>query len=78
VNITNTLKDLINKLLQKEPKDRLGQNGGVVEILTHPWFKDVDFEGIMGRKIKPPYTPELLKYNFDEEEFNKGDLEFRK
>lgn len=32
----------------------------------------------MGHKIKPPYSPEPLKYNFDEEEFNKGDVEFRK
>jgi len=28
--------------------------------------------------MKPPYTPEPLKYNFDEDEFNKGDQEFRK
>lgn len=25
-----------------------------------------------------PFKPDPLKYNFDEEEFNKGDIEFRK
>jgi serum/glucocorticoid-regulated kinase 2 len=49
-----------------------------VEILTHPWFHDVDFEGIVNRKLPTPYKPDPLKYNFDEEEFNKGDAEFRK
>jgi serum/glucocorticoid-regulated kinase 2 len=38
----------------------------------------VDFESIVARTIPPPYNPEPLKYNFDEEEFNKGDAEFRK
>ncbi|KAM3135462.1 hypothetical protein pb186bvf_012481 [Paramecium bursaria] len=78
VQISNTLKELIHSLLQKEPSERLGQNGGIVEILTHPWFQDVDFESIVGRKLPAPYRPDPLKYNFDEEEFNKGDAEFRK
>jgi len=46
--------------------------------LTHPWFAEVDFESIVNRKNLPPYRPDPLKYNFDEEEFNKGDAEFRK
>lgn len=49
-----------------------------MEILTHPWFADVDFESIVTKKLKPPYKPQPLQYNFDEEEFNKGDAEFRK
>ncbi|CAD8051958.1 unnamed protein product [Paramecium sonneborni] len=78
VQISDQLKDLIIKLLQKDPDKRLGQNGGIVEILTHAWFHDVDFEGIVNQTLLPPYKPEPLKYNFDEEEFNKGDAEFRK
>lgn len=49
-----------------------------MEILTHSWFADVDFEGIVNKSLKPPYRPEPLKYNFDEVEFTKGDAEFRK
>ncbi|CAD8051545.1 unnamed protein product [Paramecium primaurelia] len=78
VQISPVLKDLILQLLQKDPTERLGQNGGIVEILTHQWFQDVDFEAIANKQLKTPYQPEPLKYNFDEEEFNKGDAEFRK
>ncbi|CAD8134349.1 unnamed protein product [Paramecium octaurelia] len=78
VQISNQLKDLIISLLQKDPTERLGQKEGVIEILTHPWFSDVDFEKIVNRQLPTPYKPEPLKYNFDEEEFNKGDAEFRK
>ena len=69
---------MIKKLLEKEPGDRLGVQEGVIEILRHKWFRDVNFEGIVDKKLPPPYKPEPLKYNFDEEEFSKGDLEFRK
>ncbi|CAD8095638.1 unnamed protein product [Paramecium primaurelia] len=78
VQISDLLKDLIYQLLEKDPQERLGQSQGIVEILSHPWFADINFEDIVNRKINPPYKPEPLKYNFDEEEFNKGDSEFRK
>ncbi|CAD8045285.1 unnamed protein product [Paramecium primaurelia] len=78
VQISPVLKELILRLLQKDPTERLGYNGGIVEILTHEWFQDVDFEAIANKKLKTPYKPEPLKYNFDEEEFNKGDADFRK
>ncbi|CAD8043749.1 unnamed protein product [Paramecium primaurelia] len=78
VQISDQLKDLITKLLQKDPDKRLGSNGGISEILTHVWFHNVDFEGIVNQTLPTPYKPEPLKYNFDEEEFNKGDAEFRK
>ncbi|CAD8049944.1 unnamed protein product [Paramecium sonneborni] len=78
VQISDELKDLIISLLQKDPTERLGQKDGIIEILTHPWFADVNFEKIVNRQLPTPYKPEPLKYNFDEEEFNKGDAEFRK
>ncbi|CAK73848.1 unnamed protein product (macronuclear) [Paramecium tetraurelia] len=78
VQISDLLKDLIYQLLEKDPSQRIGQTQGVIEILTHPWFADADFEAIVNKSIKPPYKPEPLQYNFDEEEFNKGDVEFRK
>ncbi|CAK55725.1 unnamed protein product (macronuclear) [Paramecium tetraurelia] len=78
VQISDELKDLIIKLLQKDPDKRLGKKGGITEILTHVWFHNVDFEGIVNQTLPPPYKPEPQRYNFDEEEFNKGDAEFRK
>ncbi|CAD8055386.1 unnamed protein product [Paramecium primaurelia] len=78
IQISPLLKDLINSLLQKIPEDRLGHYNGIKEILNHKWFQDVDFDAVLNKKVKPPYKPYPLKYNFDEDEFNKGDAEFRK
>ncbi|CAD8062320.1 unnamed protein product [Paramecium sonneborni] len=78
IHISSLLKDLIQSLLQKNPEDRLGNQNGIIEILHHKWFQDIDFNAILNKKITPPYKPYPLKYNFDEEEFNKGDAEFRK
>ena len=36
--LTNEVKDLLSKLLMKNPEERLGVVGGVTEILGHSWF----------------------------------------
>lgn len=36
--MSDECKDLITKLLEKDPANRLGTNGGIEEILAHPWF----------------------------------------
>lgn len=38
--------DIIVKLLNKDPKDRLGSKKDVYEVLSHPWFSDVDIKQI--------------------------------
>lgn len=48
-------KDIIDRLLEPDPAKRLG-SGGVEEIKNHPFFKDIDWEGI--RKLEPPIIPE--------------------
>lgn len=40
------VQDLINKLLIKNPSDRLGTNDHK-EIRNHPWFNDVNWDKIM-------------------------------
>lgn len=42
VNTTPEAKDFLLKILNKNPKERLGSKGDVEEILAHPWFKDLD------------------------------------
>ena len=36
------------------------------EFFNHPYFKDVDFEAMLEKKLKPPYMPKIddneLKY----------------
>lgn len=53
---TATSTDLCRKLLQKDPKERLGSNG-CEEIMAHPWFKDLDWEMIISDRAKPPFEP---------------------
>ncbi|CAD8069240.1 unnamed protein product [Paramecium sonneborni] len=78
IHISPLLKDLIQQLLCKNPDERLGNQNGIIEILHHKWFQDIDFKAILNKNVKPPYKPQPLQYNFDEEEFNKGDAEFRR
>jgi len=49
-------QDLINKLLTKDPKTRLGVNGAS-EILEHPWFADLDMDALLQKQVTPPYRP---------------------
>jgi serum/glucocorticoid-regulated kinase 2 len=35
-------KDFIIQCLSKKPEERIGTKGGVKEIISHPWFADID------------------------------------
>lgn len=52
-------RDIINKLIQRKEEIRLGKSGPN-EIKDHPWFKDVDWEGIKALKAIPPYIPNIV------------------
>jgi len=49
--------DLCRRLMDKDPKLRLGAHGGSTEIMAHPWFESVDWEGIIKDSKKPPFLP---------------------
>ena len=38
--------DIVEKLLDKNQKTRLGSEGGVKEVLQHPWFADIDIKKV--------------------------------
>ena len=71
INISNTAKDIITKLLVKRQDQRFGAKGGFEEIKKHPFFEGIDFEGLLQKKIKPPFKPALNGLldiqNFDSE-----------
>lgn len=50
------VQDLITKLLERNPQNRLGANS-IEEIKRHPWFNGVDWEHL--QDAKPPFVPEL-------------------
>ena len=43
IDMSEDLKDLIKKLLDKNPESRLGSNGDADEIVNHPWFAGFDW-----------------------------------
>ena len=47
IYMSDIMKDLIVKLLDRNPLTRLGSVGDVKEIISHPFFKDVDFDKLV-------------------------------
>ena len=56
-------KDLISKLMCRNPKKRLGTVNGAEEIKKHPFFKSIDWTRLFNREYKMPEP--YLKKRFD-------------
>lgn len=54
---SNEGKDFITKLLSKNPNNRLGAEAGSLEIMDHPWLKDMDWSSLMEQSLESPYNP---------------------
>lgn len=61
-HISDTCKDLLSKLLEKDPTKRLGFTHGAEEIKAHPWFDDIDWDDIKNKRIRP-FKPYLYNPN---------------
>ena len=61
INLSEEAKDIIQKLLEKSPKNRLGSKGGIEEIKKHPFFAKIDFNLIEQKKVQAPFVPEVNK-----------------
>ena len=55
--ISESLKDLIKKLLNKNNKERLGYRNDFEDIKKHEFFKDFNFNDLLEKEIKAPYKP---------------------
>jgi len=72
IYMSDDCKDFIKQLLMKDPAKRLGTNGGLNEVLAHPWFKSLDAAKVAAKKEKAPFIPKLSNRiddisNFDDE-----------
>lgn len=69
-NMSKSLIDLLKKLLNKDPKSRLGMGKtGPAEIKSHPWFSGVRWNLLVKQKLKAPFVPEL-RYEADLSHFD--------
>lgn len=53
--LTDDCKDLITRLLHKDPTKRLGCKNGYTNVLGHVWFSDLDINDIQSKKQVSPY-----------------------
>ena len=58
IPMSNELKDLITKLLDKNPKTRIGSKNDADEIVNHPWFKNFDWQKLMKKELQAPFVPD--------------------
>lgn len=60
IDFSDDFKDLVNKLLTKDQTQRLGAGpNDYLDIMAHPFFKDIDIKKIEAQTIKPPYVPTI-------------------
>lgn len=64
-------RNFVKGLLNRNPRHRLGANGGAKELKEHAFFADVDWIDLGKKKMIPPFKPklkgELDVSNFDPE-----------
>jgi serum/glucocorticoid-regulated kinase 2 len=52
-------KDLLQRLLDRDPVKRLGANGSA-EIKAHPFFHAIDWRKLLQRKYEPTFKPSVV------------------
>jgi serine/threonine protein kinase len=51
------------QLLTRDPNRRLGSGkGDAEEIKRQPFFKDVDWDDVLNKRIPPPYFPTIVGF----------------
>lgn len=78
-NMSEEARDLIEQLIQKDPKDRLGAWEADAEIvMKHKWFECIDWEALHQKKLTPPYKPDPAEdgLNYFDEEFTSEDIKY--
>lgn len=58
-------KDLLLKLLHKDPFERLGAIKGISEIKLHKFCEPIDFEALAEKRYIPPFIPDINEWYFD-------------
>lgn len=73
MNIPSTTIMILQELLNKDPKTRLGSGRkDALEVMKHPYFDDVNFDDVLNCRIPPPFIPEIS----NKIDYGNFDLEF--
>jgi serine/threonine protein kinase len=60
IPMSDELKDIITRLLDKNPATRLGSVNDADDIVNHPWFATgVDFEKMLTKGVEAPFKPDM-------------------
>lgn len=65
---TPEARDLIERLITVDPKNRLGANGSQ-EIKKHPFFSNINWTDVLNKKLTPPFKP-LITHETDLNNFH--------
>lgn len=57
LEFTKDCIDLTNRLLVRDPKDRIGYNDGIREIKKHSWFYGFDWDKLEKKLLPAPFKP---------------------
>ena len=70
IEFSESLKNLIVKLLEKDSDKRFGNINDFSEIKNHEFFKGFNFEDLLNKKIEASYKP-CLDNDFKNKTFEK-------
>eukprot|EP00013_Stygamoeba_regulata_P015049 CAMPEP_0177681830 /NCGR_PEP_ID=MMETSP0447-20121125/30932_1 /TAXON_ID=0 /ORGANISM="Stygamoeba regulata, Strain BSH-02190019" /LENGTH=476 /DNA_ID=CAMNT_0019191287 /DNA_START=108 /DNA_END=1538 /DNA_ORIENTATION=- len=59
-SISPEARDLLEKLLERDPDKRLTDPKA---IKAHPWFKNMDWDALLNKQVKPPFIPPVKDVN---------------
>ena len=74
LGLHDNIKDLVEKILIKEPEKRIS----IEEIKKHPYFKDIDFDKVLKKQYGPIITQKkeiLLLENYEDENLSQEERE---
>lgn len=72
IEMPNDDKELIQKLLAREPEERLGYHKGATEIMNHEFFLTIDWGALYRKEVTPLFRPTIK----DREDLSNLETEF--
>lgn len=58
-HVSAEAREIISKLMNKNPDRRLGSVSDVDEVMEQPFFAPIDWSDLQKKRITPPFKPEV-------------------